>query len=177
MPFQNPIVQEILRLLHPTQYISLKTRKMTLGKKSAIACHTSRILNLIHFLASENDEHIVKMSRTDTTQYVSLDVMSSFLPTADPRTIASSKTRPWYCRQGSVFVLGSAVALAVLHLNLNTLLVCHIRFPSSTIYIGDCEKASALTSILHAVINLLSTLLLAKSLNACPYWPLRQGQR
>lgn len=123
----------------------------------------SKTVKLIHLVDEESVTRPDTKSSESAGRYASFGVLSPFFPAADPRTPESRQSRPWYSRQDSVLILGSIVAVIVFLVNFTALLVFRIRFPSSTIYRGDCKRVYIITSALHAAINLLSTLLLAAS--------------
>lgn len=120
-------------------------------------------IELTHIADAHRDIRIDTRSKASSGRYASLGVLSPFFPAADPRASESRKSKPWYSGQDSVLRLGLVIAIIVFLINLTTLLIFRVKFPSSTIYRGDCRKVTVATSVLHAAINLLSTVLLATS--------------
>ena len=99
-------------------------------------------------------------------RFASLSLLSANLPGLGPRTPEARKSSPWYSRRESTLVAALVLAATTLLVNFISLLVFRIQYPHSTIHRGDCQKVSDVTSVLHGLINLLSTILLGAS-NKC----------
>jgi len=111
------------------------------------------------------------MNRKDATyqsdslrpRFASLDLISPFIPKADPEHPRAQK---FTSRRDVVLKSASITAIAVTLTNLIGMIVLSLNLRSTEIFRGDCQKASRLNSSIHVLINLLSSLLLSAS-NLC----------
>lgn len=111
------------------------------------------------------------MNRKDATyqsvslrpRFASLDLISPFIPKADPEHPRAQK---FFSRRDVVLKSASITAIAVTLTNLIWTIVLSLNLRSTEIFRGDCQEASRLNSSIHVLINLLSSLLLSAS-NLC----------
>ena len=96
-------------------------------------------------------------------RFASVDLISPFIPEADHQ---HRRAHNHFSRRDVVLKLASAIAVAVTLTNLIGTIVLSSTLRSTEIFRGDCHKASRLSSSIHVLINLLSSLLLSAS-NLC----------
>jgi len=128
--------------------------------------------NLGDYRLSE-DEHstISKVEDFPNTTYSSVKILSQWFPNADPSYRGSKK--PGRSRSRREILVGTrfCIAAIIFLLNLvNTVVLC-VKHPLSsdgilTIYTGSYKNVTKINTILHAFINIISTILFSDS-NSC----------
>jgi hypothetical protein len=103
--------------------------------------------------------------------YGSLELLRPWFPNIDPDHQQAKTWRTWHSRREILLGTWLGMAIAVLLLNFIFLIVAWIKFPISqdrilTLYTGSCSSVKTADTLLHVLINVLSTLLLSAS-NGC----------
>ena len=95
---------------------------------------------------------------------------SSWFPGADPDHEVARTFRTWSSKRSVILATCCIISSIVFVVNLTTTILFKTGFKSDsdlgTLYHGDCGTSSRLSTGLHLVINLLSTLLIGSS-NFC----------
>ena len=106
----------------------------------------------------------------DVPLYATVDLLEVWFPAVNPTNPRSKTFWKWQSQRGVVLKFALSIALAVLVLNLVGTIVMSKVWGTSrglgTIYQGRCSQSSLITTALHVVINILSSLLLGAS-NLC----------
>ncbi|KAH6663005.1 hypothetical protein B0J14DRAFT_684940 [Halenospora varia] len=92
--------------------------------------------------------------------FATVSLFRSFFPKADPYHPHAKK---WYCQRGVILNTASITSGFVLLLNFIGTLVLYLHYGNAEIFKGDCDNVSNLSTGIHVVINLLSSLLLGAS--------------
>jgi hypothetical protein len=99
-------------------------------------------------------------------RFASLALLSPFIPEADPQNPRAQTFKAWHSRRDIVLKSASMVATIVLLTNFVGTLVLAKAYKESSIYRGDCNRTSAISTGIHVLINILASLLLGAS-NLC----------
>lgn len=117
----------------------------------------------------------------DGPRFATLEYLAPWFPEADPTHPKAQTWRTWRSKREIVLRGCSIVAVVVLVINVAATVYFKVKWKTTadlgTIYRGKCSKAQQLSSRLHVVINILSTILLSIS-NVCMQLlaaPTRQG--
>ncbi|THX24808.1 hypothetical protein D6D12_07369 [Aureobasidium pullulans] len=99
-------------------------------------------------------------------RFASITALSPWFPEADPDSDEAQTFR--VKRSQRKFLLNGCAGLAAFTfvINLGSLLYVHYDAEDKSIFSGDCDQSGKLNSILHVLINILSTCLLGAS-NVC----------
>lgn len=99
-------------------------------------------------------------------RFASITALSPWFPEADPDSDEAQTFR--VKRSQRKFLLNGCAGLAAFTfvINLGSLLYVHYDAEDESIFSGDCDQSGKLNSILHVLINILSTCLLGAS-NVC----------
>ena len=106
----------------------------------------------------------------DSLRFANKEHLAPFFPKADPNHPRAHTFRSWRTKRKVVLYGCSMIGAIVLVLNVAATIYCKKKWTTighlGTIYRGDCKKSHRLSLLLHVVINVLSTVLLAAS-NLC----------
>lgn len=106
----------------------------------------------------------------DMPRFASLEYLGRWFPEADPAHPKAQTWRIWRSKRRRVLTACSIVAFLVFLANLVTTIYFRTTWQTvndlGTIFRGDCSQSHQLSSRLHLVINVLSTILFAAS-NFC----------
>ena len=106
----------------------------------------------------------------DKFRFATREHFSSWFPGADPDQEVARTFRTWSSKRTVILATCCVVSSFVFVVNLTTTIVFKTSYKSDsdlgTLYHGDCGTSSRLSTGLHLVINLLSTLLIGSS-NFC----------
>ncbi|TIA08140.1 hypothetical protein D6C81_09212 [Aureobasidium pullulans] len=99
-------------------------------------------------------------------RFASITALSPWFPEADPDSDEAQTFR--VKRSQRKFLLNGCAGLAAFTfvINLGSLLYVHYDAEDESIFSGDCDQSAKLNSVLHVLINILSTCLLGAS-NVC----------
>jgi hypothetical protein len=98
-------------------------------------------------------------------RFASLALLSPFIPEADPQNSRAQTFKAWHSRRDIALKSASMVATIVLLTNFVGTLVLAKAYKNS-IFRGDCNRTSAISTGIHVLINVLASLLLGAS-NLC----------
>ena len=139
-----------------------------MGKEpTATAKGLSKRLNSLYELSSKQTIG----SQLYHATYGSLELLRPWFPNIDPDHQQAKTWRTWHSRREILLGTWLGIAVAVLLLNFIFLIVVWVKFPISqdrilTLYTGSCSSVKTADTLLHILINVLSTLLLSAS-NGC----------
>lgn len=118
------------------------------------------------------DTHVIdvpsgkqEISSFPVPRFASLHLIAPFYPEADPDHIRAQTFRTWHSRRNIVLYTCSLIAVFVFVLNLVTLLLVRRYFTDGRVFYGNCTTSSRISTLIHIVINILSSLLLFASNN------------
>ena len=117
-------------------------------------------------------EHLIGTGEKDISKvrFATLSLLRPWFPECDPDHERAKTFRTWHSRRDVVMLTCSVTAVAIFLINF----ICTVYFKAkwgqeddiNAIYQGDCSQTSKINTGLHAVINILSTILLGAS-NMC----------
>lgn len=103
-------------------------------------------------------------------QFATLRLLRPWFPEADPEHERAHTFRTWRSRRDVVMQACSVTSVVIFLINLSCTILFKAKWGSdgdiNACYHGDCLKAGRISTGLHVMINLLSTLLLGAS-NLC----------
>ena len=103
-------------------------------------------------------------------RFATLRLLRPWFPEADPEHERAHTFRTWRSRRDVLMQTCSIASTIIFLINLSCTIVFKVKWGSdndiNSFYQGDCVKAEKISTGLHVVINLLSTLLLGAS-NLC----------
>lgn len=103
-------------------------------------------------------------------RFATLTLLRPWFPEADPEHERAHTFRTWRSRRDVVMRACSVTSVVIFLINLSCTILFKTKWGSdgdiNTFYHGDCLKAGRISTGLHVIINLLSTLLLGAS-NLC----------
>ncbi len=103
-------------------------------------------------------------------RFATLRLLRPWFPEADPQHERAQTFRTWHSRRDVLLVTCSVTSVMIFLINLSCTAVFKAKWGSdsdiNTLYQGDCSKTEKISTGLHVIINLLSTLLLGAS-NLC----------
>jgi hypothetical protein len=127
---------------------------------------TDNTLSEIPDTTGLNQQVVDRPRGIDEAEFASISLLSPFIPWADPKHPQAKSFDKWYARLDVVLVQACIVAFLVLILNVVGTILLNARYKNFDIFHGNCKTASTISLVLHAAINVLSTLLLGAS-NLC----------
>lgn len=103
-------------------------------------------------------------------RFASLKLLAPWFPESDPQHERAHTFRTWHSRRDIVLLTCSSTAVVIFLINLTSTAVLKAKWGSdddiNDIFKGDCSRTQQISTAIHLVINLLSTLLLGAS-NMC----------
>ena len=103
-------------------------------------------------------------------RFATLRLLRPWFPEADPQHERAQTFRTWHSRRDVLLLTCSLISVLIFLINLSCTAVFKAKWGSdsdiNTLYQGDCSKTEKISTGLHVIINLLSTLLLGAS-NLC----------
>lgn len=116
----------------------------------------------------EEAQHL--MEPDEKVRYATLHLLSPWFPESDPAHERAQTFRTWHSRRDVVMWTCSAIAVAILLVNFICTVYFHAKWGEehdvNPVYQGSCFRTYKINTGLHALINILSTLLLGAS-NLC----------
>ncbi len=113
---------------------------------------------------AETNEELVE------ARFATLRLLRPWFPEADPQHERAQTFRTWHSRRDVLLLTCSVTSVIIFLINLSCTAVFKAKWGSdsdiNTLYQGDCSKTEKISTGLHVIINLLSTLLLGAS-NLC----------
>ena len=103
-------------------------------------------------------------------RFATLRLLRPWFPEADPEHERAQTFRTWHSRRDVLLQTCSVTSVVIFLINLSCTVIFKVKWGTdsdiNTLYQGDCSEAERISTGLHVIINLLSTLLLGAS-NLC----------
>jgi hypothetical protein len=99
-------------------------------------------------------------------RFASLELLAPFIPEADPEHPGTKAIRVGSSQQDGVLIHAFITATSVFFINIIGTVILVKEHDSGVMYHGNCQKVSNLSTSIHVLINILSSLLLGAS-NFC----------
>lgn len=103
-------------------------------------------------------------------RFATLRLLRPWFPESDPQHERAQTFRTWHSRRDVMLLTCSLTAVVIFLINFSSTIVLKMKWGSASdindIFKGDCSRTEQISTGLHLVINLLSTLLLGAS-NMC----------
>ena len=111
----------------------------------------------------------IRLGLTES-RFANLELLRPWFPDIDPKEEQAQTFRTWHSRRDIVLKTCSVTAVTIFIINLVCTIIFKVKWGSAndigTLFKGDCIRTHRLNSLLHVLINILSTLLLGSS-NLC----------
>lgn len=103
-------------------------------------------------------------------RFATLRLLRPWFPEADPQHEQAQTFRTWHSRRDIVMRTCSVTSVVIFLINLSCTIVFKAKWGAdsdiNSLYQGECSKTGKISTGLHVIINILSTLLLGAS-NLC----------
>jgi len=96
-------------------------------------------------------------------RFATVELLSPFIPQAALKDSSTEETKFWDTKFHVLLLQTCIISGVVLLLNVVGTIVLKLKSKNYNIFHGSCQKASEISSALHVLINVLSTLLLSAS--------------
>lgn len=98
-------------------------------------------------------------------RYAKVDILGKYIPEVDPKDPRARKLRVKIAKKATMLKIQIGIALFVMALNIGTTIWAVIIYPPNhqgigSIAFGSCHNLSLINTLLHGLINVLSSLLL-----------------